>query len=421
VPLPPQFPSAFNVSFWFSDVFVSKVMCQETVTLREALQKAIVTAKPPPQFYQGCVLRFLGTRLYAIEEASLTAPLYAIACVRENVLRRRNVAFCVERLPADTTRPSPRQSRRSANSATLLAGDGDLETTTVPCVPITAVPPARCFPIRILGVETVLSKELALRGLDVRSTFEEAKISFSVAVSVFYSNTQLSKAEFCTSESAKHSWFEWIVSDVPLCKLPRESHVVFVLRALQRGRCVPLSWSSITVYDENGFVRSGIQELAMWPFNERTLPKINEVLSQNPDRGALKLLVEFQTLERPLFCDQGMHARVPLVQTSTAASSPVDISDAERVRVDAILTRDPLHELTADDKALLWKNREWLRQSRTDSLPSLLLSANWQDYDARAEAIRLVDQWKPLSPVHALVVRVVSFAFHLSLSLFAHM
>ncbi|KAM4659856.1 phosphatidylinositol 4,5-bisphosphate 3-kinase catalytic subunit alpha isoform 3-T17 [Amazona ochrocephala] len=74
-------------------------------------------------------------------------------------------------------------------------------------------------------------------------------------------------------------------------------------------------------------------------------------------------------------------------------------SDKEQLR--AICTRDPLSEITEQEKDFLWSHRHYCVNT-PEILPKLLLSVKWNSRDEVAQMYCLVKDWPPIKPEQAM-------------------
>ena len=61
-----------------------------------------------------------------------------------------------------------------------------------------------------------------------------------------------------------------------------------------------------------------------------------------------------------------------------------------------LIERDPLYEMNADDKELLWAHRHFILSS-AQALPKFLQCVSWTAIDRVAEMHSLLHRWAPLS------------------------
>ncbi|XP_054495677.1 phosphatidylinositol 4,5-bisphosphate 3-kinase catalytic subunit alpha isoform isoform X2 [Agelaius tricolor] len=82
-----------------------------------------------------------------------------------------------------------------------------------------------------------------------------------------------------------------------------------------------------------------------------------------------------------------------------ARDSELTESDKEQLR--AICTRDPLSEITEQEKDFLWRHRHYCVNT-PEILPKLLLSVKWNSRDEVAQMYCLVKDWPSIKPEQAM-------------------
>ncbi|EFC49347.1 predicted protein, partial [Naegleria gruberi] len=78
-------------------------------------------------------------------------------------------------------------------------------------------------------------------------------------------------------------------------------------------------------------------------------------------------------------------------------------------RLDQIISKDPLQNLTEEEKWLLWSNKEKLVDI-PKALPKFILSVPWKMPQAVYTVHTLLPRWKPMTPVDALELLDYNFA-----------
>ena len=74
-----------------------------------------------------------------------------------------------------------------------------------------------------------------------------------------------------------------------------------------------------------------------------------------------------------------------------------------------LIERDPLHDMTAEDKDLIWTHRHFTLSS-PKALPKFLQCVDWTNAEMVAEMHALLHKWAPLKPVAALELLDAKFA-----------
>lgn len=89
-----------------------------------------------------------------------------------------------------------------------------------------------------------------------------------------------------------------------------------------------------------------------------------------------------------------------------------DVPTSKEIKqLNILINSDPLQRLTEQDKTMLWKYKEWLREnSKPRALVKILLCVQWSNPNDVREIYRLLSIWSPISPVDALQLLDAQFA-----------
>eukprot|EP00762_Andalucia_godoyi_P004690 ANDGO_03641.mRNA.1 Phosphatidylinositol 3-kinase 2 len=75
-----------------------------------------------------------------------------------------------------------------------------------------------------------------------------------------------------------------------------------------------------------------------------------------------------------------------------------------RADIDVLVARDPLYELTIEDRKLLWENRYYIARHAPKALPKFLIAVDFSSQFQIQEAYRLLHAWPQGAPVTALAL-----------------
>ena len=198
--------------------------------------------------------------------------------------------------------------------------------------------------------------------------------------------------------------------------LPRSSRLCFVVYGTSSGDAaggkkgksgifggrkrehVPLAWVNINLFDYNGKMRTGTQELNCWLVDgalDDTLNFIGTTV-ENPDReSALVLHVELERYSSPV------------VYPSFSDTAPVlpppnkPLPPNSTYQLMKIIEMDPLAEFEDQDLELLWNHRNHLTQY-PHALPKLLKAVKWNSREHVHSMLVLLKSWKRMQPEAAL-------------------
>jgi len=207
-----------------------------------------------------------------------------------------------------------------------------------------------------------------------------------------------------------------------IAQLPHATRVAFMLmgRATATGRAVPLSGVAIPLVDFQHQLVAGKKLLRLWPHHmlqkmrdptletPRVLNLSAGMVGQNPDtsgtNGGGTLHVVFDSYPLPV------RAVVPTLREvmtnerlfrnlgssnvgDSSLEDPVIPGPAEKQMLDSIQAKDPLHRLTPEETATLWRCRNYA-STVGQLLPRFLSTVAWQSPTALREVYRLLHLWE---------------------------
>uniref|UniRef100_A0A673MW62 Phosphatidylinositol 4,5-bisphosphate 3-kinase catalytic subunit delta isoform-like n=1 Tax=Sinocyclocheilus rhinocerous TaxID=307959 RepID=A0A673MW62_9TELE len=168
-------------------------------------------------------------------------------------------------------------------------------------------------------------------------------------------------------------WDQKLVFDIGVSDLPRMSCLCFALYGViektkkrptkkknKRADC-PLAWVNTMVFDYKDQLKTGEFSLSTWP-------------------------------------------SVPAESIKTTL-----INFFQHLKLREIVDNKNYTEFFEDEKELLWKLREEVRQRYPESLPKLLLITKWNKHEDVAQMVGLLRKWPELPAIHALELLDYSF------------
>uniref|UniRef100_A0A8C2DI80 phosphatidylinositol-4,5-bisphosphate 3-kinase n=1 Tax=Cyprinus carpio TaxID=7962 RepID=A0A8C2DI80_CYPCA len=198
-------------------------------------------------------------------------------------------------------------------------------------------------------------------------------------------------------------WDQKLVFDIGVSDLPRMSRLCFALYGViektkkrptkkknKRADC-PLAWVNTMVFDYKDQLKTGEFSLSTWPSVPDLLNPMGTV-EKNPNIDSTAgLLIRFPNIRpHPLY--------YPPIEKVRGKKSNVLIVDNKNYT-----------EFFEDEKELLWKLREEVRQRYPESLPKLLLITKWNKHEDVAQMVGLLRKWPELPAIHALELLDYSF------------
>ncbi|CAJ0959723.1 unnamed protein product [Ranitomeya imitator] len=202
-------------------------------------------------------------------------------------------------------------------------------------------------------------------------------------------------------------WNEWLLYDMFIPDLPRAARLCLSIcsvkgrKGAKEEHC-PLAWGNINLFDYTDTLVSGKMALNLWPVPHGLEDLLNPigVTGSNPNKETPCLELEFDCFSSPVkFPDMTAiedHANKALeremgynyshsgLTSRIARDNEVRESDKEQLK--AISTRDPLSEITEQEKEFLWSHRLYCRNT-PEILPKLLLAVKWNCRDDVAQII----------------------------------
>lgn len=206
-----------------------------------------------------------------------------------------------------------------------------------------------------------------------------------------------------------------VVFDITLSNLPRMAKLCFGLFDRQRKNTLqPLCWVNTNVFDYKAKLRKR-DSLHMWRYCLNDTMPTHEMLSplrtniSNPNtRDSTSIVLRIHDYDFPKIL---YPARLSgAIGNGTNSMSPINENGNGWTRVkqlygedlQSIAKRDPLHELTVQEKDLIWKVREYCANNFPELLPRIIDCVNYAHQNQVAEIHRLLEFWPLLPAENAL-------------------
>uniref|UniRef100_A0A8C6XAR2 Phosphatidylinositol 4,5-bisphosphate 3-kinase catalytic subunit alpha isoform n=1 Tax=Naja naja TaxID=35670 RepID=A0A8C6XAR2_NAJNA len=217
-------------------------------------------------------------------------------------------------------------------------------------------------------------------------------------------------------------WNEWLKYELFVFDLPRAARLCLSIcsvkgrKGAKEEHC-PLAWGNINMFDYTDTLVSGKMALNLWPVPHGLEDLLNPigVTGSNPNKETPCLELEFDWFSSPVkFPDmsvieehanwiisreQGFNYNHAGLSNRIARDNELRDNDKEQLR--AICTRDPLSEITEQEKDFLWSHRHYC-VSMPEILPKLLLSVKWNSRDEVAQMYCLIKDWPQIRPEQAM-------------------
>ncbi|PIK49264.1 putative phosphatidylinositol 4,5-bisphosphate 3-kinase catalytic subunit alpha isoform [Apostichopus japonicus] len=225
---------------------------------------------------------------------------------------------------------------------------------------------------------------------------------------------------------ANPKWNAWLTYELRICDIPRSAKFCVSIcssgkrKGKKEGGCA-LAWGNINLYDYTNRLQSGNMRLSLWPppqGHEDLLCPFGQTGS-NPNKDAPCLELEFDrfshSLVFPVFSQIYEHALKVASKTSDYSSFPKemesvdDIKEEDANQLEEIFSKDRLHEMSEQDKELVWRLRRECRYY-DNSLPKLLNAVKWNSCDEVSQLYALLKDWPYVNIETALGLLDCSYA-----------
>ncbi|CAB1325859.1 unnamed protein product [Coregonus sp. 'balchen'] len=187
-------------------------------------------------------------------------------------------------------------------------------------------------------------------------------------------------------------WNEWLNYDMYIPDIPRAARLCLSIcsvkgrKGAKEEHC-PLAWGNINLFDYTHTLVAGKMALNLWPVPHGLEDLLNAigVTGSNPNKETPCLELEFDHFSNP--------------SNRLARDNPLTDSDNEQLRL--VCNRDPLSEITEQEKDFLWRHRHYC-VSIPEILPKILLAVKWNSRDEVAQMYCLLKDWPAIKPEQAM-------------------
>ncbi|XP_072040803.1 phosphatidylinositol 4,5-bisphosphate 3-kinase catalytic subunit beta isoform-like isoform X2 [Amphiura filiformis] len=207
-------------------------------------------------------------------------------------------------------------------------------------------------------------------------------------------------------------WNEEFEANITVANLPRMARLCILvtgksyLKPKRSGReVIPLAWVNTTFFNYKNQLRMGRYKLYMWPALEDTdLNPLGTVESYPNHDDATAIEISFfkyseQSISFPPFDKIIEMAAV----AAKEEQDPMEYADSDLLDdLRMIVEKDPLEDLSEQERDLVWKSRQDCRDHIPHSLPRLLKCVQWDNSAAVAQMQALLQIWPELKPTEAM-------------------
>lgn len=251
---------------------------------------------------------------------------------------------------------------------------------------------------------------------------------YMLGVQIYHGTRFLGEPFITRCSNSTHGFYPrltfdtWMTfEDVPVCSLPRESRLVFVLygctkepvegqtndpqTSSQENRMtkVELGWTAIQFFDFDRQMIQGTYFLSLWP------PSSEKYFCAAPPRGTHPLgdFCPVLSIEIPVY---GGKLVFPEPLEGVPIPEKLDFESLDRNTQEELL--DTIDQTIAfsklDRREVLWEKRYYLH-SFPKALPKILNAAHSWDYACHADLHALLKTWSPLQPLEAIELLLPRF------------
>ncbi|XP_041377444.1 LOW QUALITY PROTEIN: phosphatidylinositol 4,5-bisphosphate 3-kinase catalytic subunit alpha isoform-like [Gigantopelta aegis] len=220
-------------------------------------------------------------------------------------------------------------------------------------------------------------------------------------------------------DSTNPRWDEWL-EFLRIPDLPRSVRLCLSICSVSKRKNkkvdYALAWGNLQMFDFNDRLLSEKLSLHLWPMPQGMDELLNPIglPGSNPDKDCPCLQIEFDRFSHPVSFPPYSHVKQLAFEVNNKDSYSQQTDNAhdferDMLLLDELSLKDPLSDLSEQDKELLWKRREQCLL-RPQSLPKLLSSVKWNDRENVAQLYELLERWPTVSPEIALELMDCSYS-----------
>ncbi|XP_029684009.1 phosphatidylinositol 4,5-bisphosphate 3-kinase catalytic subunit alpha isoform isoform X3 [Takifugu rubripes] len=217
-------------------------------------------------------------------------------------------------------------------------------------------------------------------------------------------------------------WNEWLTYDMYISDIPRAARLCLSIcsvkgrKGAKEEHC-PLAWGNINLFDYTHTLVANKMALNLWPVPHGLEDLLNPigVTGSNPNKETPCLELEFDHFSssvkypdmnavedhasRTISREVGLNYTLSGQSNRAARDHILTEGDSEQLR--QLTNRDPLSEITEQEKDFLWRNRYYC-MNIPEILPKILLAVKWNSRDEVAKMYCLLKEWPSIRPEQAM-------------------
>jgi len=205
-------------------------------------------------------------------------------------------------------------------------------------------------------------------------------------------------------------WDEKVKLDIKVLDMPRSAKLCLSICSVKKRRNrdreehTMLSWGNINLFDYKHKLISDKTPLNLWGvpkgFDDLLNPLGN--LGSNPNPDSPRLELDFDKVNHPIVFPNYADIKDYANFMHGLERTPEHPDEEEKKLLRDIEMRDPLSEISEQEKEALWNNRRYCCKKIPNILPRLLDAVKWQSRDDTSQLYMLLEEWKPVSTQTAL-------------------
>ncbi|CAL8074635.1 unnamed protein product [Orchesella dallaii] len=392
-----MFPGGMvSVKVWFDPESNRSVTVRVAVeaygdtVISEALEVYAKGRSLDSRSYKDYVLKICGRQEYLLGPYPISQYKYIREVVRKDEIPQlelveRNLLFT--KLPTEPFH-IPAYYRRTYRTSETEKPTGDVHLWRINCM----------FQVQVLW-----------------ATYINATDTVCVKAGIFHGDEALCEL-LQTSQVSCNTlrWNETLRFQISVPDMPRSSRLCVSVCSISKNKkrqeeyCM-LAWGNINLFDFKGRLITGKVRLDLWPapmsLDSVYLLHPLGITGSSLDKGSSSLELEFDKYSLPLYYPKEHEiysfAEFLNKKNEDAATACVPADDTA---LEELINKDPLCEISEQDKALVWKYREYCLTEFPQSLPRLVAAVKWNSRENTAIFYDLLKRWRPVTMETALAL-----------------
>lgn len=241
-----------------------------------------------------------------------------------------------------------------------------------------------------------------------------------VRVGLFHGTEPLCPVKETKPVGAQHPrWDQWLEFDIYVPDLPRSAKLCLSICSVKKQRRnreenTMLCWGNVSLFDYRHCLLTEKFSLNLWPLPRGMQDDLLNSLGptgSNPIRESPCLELEFDSHDAPSvvypdtkdFKEYAVFVQKldPRHYNVSAMAPQAALSNEEDAQLFDIQLRDPLAEISEQEKDMLWRLRGHAAKY-PNILPRLLDAVKWNSRDDITQLYLLLEDWPPVAPQTAL-------------------